>query len=151
MLTDPQSITFGALLRAGLAVSGLHQGTVAFDNFVRDLQTVLDSADPVNYAVAASANHPLHVVEILGDVTVPNGPTDNIARLWELTDVTAASPVLIDGAGARGIVRFTSGGHTSLLDPTADAAVTAEMQTEMVTFAVTGGTTIAITNTAVVQ
>ncbi len=150
VLTDPQSITFGAPLRAGLAVSGLDQGTVGFDNFIRDLQTILDPADPANYAAAATSLHPLHVVEILGDVTVPNGPTDYIAQLWGLTAVTAASPVLI-GAAAHGIVRFTSGGHTSLLDPTADPAVTTEMQTEMVTFAVTGGTTIAISDITVVQ
>ena len=151
MLTDPQSITFGAALRAGVAASGLDQGTVGFDDFVRDLQTILDPADPANYAATATELHPLHVMEILGDITVPNGPTDYMAQLWGLTDVTAASPVLIDGTGAHGIVRFTSGGHTSLLDPTADPAVTTEMQTEMVTFAVTGGTTIALTNTAVAQ
>lgn len=151
VLTDPQSITFGAPLRAGLALLGLDQGTVGFDNFIRDLQTILDSADPANYAAAAASLHPLHVVEILGDVTVPNGPTDYIAQLWGLTAVTAASPVLFDATGGHGIVRFTSGGHTSLLDPTTDPDVTTEMQTEMVTFAVTGGTTIAISNIAVVQ
>ena len=59
--------------------------------------------------------------------------------------------MLVAAGGARGIVRFTSGGHTSLLSPTADPAVTAEMQTQMVTFAVTGGTTIAVSNTTVVQ
>ena len=79
ILTDPEAVTFGAPLRAGVAASGAPQGTVAFDNFVRDLQTVLDSADPANYAEAAAGLHGLHVIEILGDLTVPNGPTDYIA------------------------------------------------------------------------
>jgi len=151
ILTDPQAVTFGAPLRAGLAGAGLDQGTVGFDSFVRDLQTILDPADPANYAAGATAQHPLHIVEILGDLTVPNGPTDYLASLLGATAVTAADPVLSDGAGVRGIVRFTAGSHGSLLDPTADPAVTAEMQTEMATFAVTGGTTIAISNTSVVQ
>jgi dienelactone hydrolase len=151
ILTDPQAVTFGAAIRAGLAAEGLAQGSVYFDGFVRDLQTVLDSADPANYAAAAATLHPLHVLEVLGDVTVPNGPTDYLAGLWDATDVTAASPVLMDVAGVRGIVRFTSGDHTSLLSPAADPAVTAEMQTQMVTFAVTGGTTIAVSDESVVQ
>jgi hypothetical protein len=151
ILTDPQAVTFGAPLRAGLAAAGLDQGTVGFDSFVRDLQTMLDPAEPANYAAAAAAQHPLHIVEILGDLTVPNDPTDYIADLFGATAVTAASPTLSDGAGVRGIVRFTAGDHGSLLDPTADPAVTSEMQTEMVTFAVTGGTTIAINDPSVVQ
>lgn len=151
ILTDPAALTFGAPLRAGLAAQGLAQGTVGFDNFVRDLQTILDSADPANYAEAAAGLHGLHVVEILGDVTVPNSPTDYLAELWGATDVTAASPLLINVPRAHGIVRFTAGAHTSLLDPTADPVVTTEMQTQMVTFAVTGGTTIAISDPSVVQ
>lgn len=151
ILTDPQALTFGAPLRAGLAAQGLLQGTVGFDNFVRDLQTVLDSADPANFAEATAASHALHVIEILGDVTVPNNPTDYLAGLWNATDVTAASPFLMNMPRAHGIVRFTSGAHSSLLDPSAAPAVTTEMQTQMVTFAVTGGTTIAITDTSVVQ
>ena len=151
LLTDPESVSFGAPARAGLAALGAAQGTVAFDTYVRDLQTIADPADPFNYAAAAAGNHPIHALEVLGDVTVPNGPTDRIAAVMGLTDVSAANPVLMDAGGARGIVRFTSGEHTSLLDPSFDPAVTAQMQAQMVTFAVTGGTTIAVTDTTVVQ
>jgi dienelactone hydrolase len=151
ILTDPEAVTFGAPVRAGLAAEGLTPGTVNFANFVRDLQTILDSAEPANYAQAATALHPLHVIEVLGDQSVPNGPTDYIAGLWGAVDVLASEPPLVDPGGAHGIVRFTSGNHGSLLDPTADPAVTTEMQTQMVTFAATDGTTIAINDTSVVQ
>jgi len=151
ILTDPGAIAFGAPIRAGLAAAGIIQGTALFDNFVRDLQTVIDSGDPANYAEAATAMHPLHVMEILGDDRVPNGPTDFIADLWGLADVTVASPVLFDPAGAHGIVRFTSGAHSSLLDPTPAPLVTAEMQTQMVAFAASGGTLIQINEPSVVQ
>ncbi len=151
ILTDPEAVEFGAPVRAGLAAAGLFQGTVGFDSFVRDLQTILDSADSANYAAATTAMHPLHVIEILGDDRVPNGPTDYIASLWGLADVTAASGDLFVGAGARGIVRFTSGAHGSLLDPTTDPAVTAEIQRQMAIFAGSDGTLIDIDNTGVIQ
>ena len=151
ILTDPEAIEFGAPVRAGLAAAGLVQGTAGFDNFVRDLQTVVDSADSANYAAAATAAVPIHVIEVLGDEFVPNGPTDFIADLWALTDVTAADPVLFEVSGARGIVRFTSGGHASLLDPTLAPDVTPEMQTQIVTFAASDGTLIEINDTSIVQ
>ena len=84
ILTDPQAIDFGGPIRAALSAQGLPPGTVGFDNFVRDLQTVIDPVDPINYAADAAANHPLHVIEVLGDTAVPNGPTDYIAQLWGL-------------------------------------------------------------------
>ncbi len=161
LLTDPEAVVFGQPLRDGLAASalGLVPGTLAFDNYIRDLQTVFDGGDPTNFAAAASALHPLHVLEIIGDNRVPNGPTDYIAGLWELADV---STTLNDPAGARGIVRILNAGHTSLLTPAQDLdddgtidlvnpASTIEMQTQMATFAATFGTTILITNSDVVQ
>jgi hypothetical protein len=151
ILTDPEAVTFGAPLRAGLAAAGLPQGTVAFDNFVRDLQTILDPGESANYAAAATVSHPIYVIEVLGDDRVPNGPTDFIADLWGLTDVTAAAPVLFDAGGARGIVRFTSGEHGSLLDPTPARNVTEEMQTQVVTFAASDGTLIQIDDASIVQ
>ena len=54
ILTDPQAIDFGGPIRNALSAQGLPPGTVGFDNFVRDLQTVIDPVDPVNYAAAAS-------------------------------------------------------------------------------------------------
>jgi hypothetical protein len=58
-----------------------------------------------------------------------------------------------------GVVQFTVGNHGSILDPTASAAVTTEMQTEMVVFAVGNplvplpgdGQIILISNPAVVK
>lgn len=48
------------------------------------------------------------------------------------------------GASATsGVVRFTSGGHSSMLDPSVDAAVTAVMQKQMVTFVASAGALIA--------
>ena len=147
ILTDPQAIDFGAPIRKALAAQGLPQGTIGFDNFVRDLQTVIDPVDPVNYYIDAAANHPIHVIEVLGDTAVPNRPTDYIAQLWGLPSVSVTTP----GAPAKGIVRFKAGVHSSLFNPAPAPAVTAEMQQETITYAVSAGGLIRIQNASVVQ
>jgi hypothetical protein len=150
ILTDPQAIDFGAPIRNALSAQGLPPGTVGFDNFVRDLQTVIDPVDPVNFAAAAAANHPLHVISVLGDTAVPNGPTDYIAGLWGLpsvsTTTTATPPATVNG-----IVRFTAGAHSSLFNPQPNPTVTAEMQQQTVFYAASGGSAIRILQPSVVQ
>lgn len=150
ILTDPEAIDFGAPIRNALSAQGLPPGTVGFDNFVRDLQTVIDPVDPVNYATDAAANHPLHVLEVLGDTAVPNGPTDHIASLWGLPSVSATVAVT-PPATTSGIVRFTSGAHSSFFNPAIDPAVTTEMQRQTVTFAASGGSAIVVTDASVVE
>jgi dienelactone hydrolase len=148
ILTDPEAIDFGAPIRAALAAQGLPAGTVGFDNFVRDLQTLIDPVDPVNYATDA-ALHPLHVIEILGDTAVPNAPTDYIAQLWGLPS-RSTTALVAPPATVSGIVRFTAGTHSSLFNPV-NPAVTQEMQRQTVTYAATAGSVILISDTTVVQ
>jgi pimeloyl-ACP methyl ester carboxylesterase len=150
ILTDPAAVDFGAPIRAALSAQGLPHGTIGFDDFVRDLQTVIDPVDPINYAADAAASHALHVIEILGDTAVPNGPTDYLATLWELPSVHATVAVTLP-ATTSGIVRFTAGGHSSLFNPAIDASVTTEMQRQTVTYAASSGSVIQITNAGVVQ
>jgi hypothetical protein len=147
-LFDPNAIDFGLPIRLAIEAQGLPFGTQAYENFARDLQTVLDPVDPVNYAAAAAAAHPVHVIEILGDTAVTPALTDNVARLMGLDDVSATTT---DGAGVRGIVRFNAGGHSSMFNPAIDLAVTMEMQAQAATFAATAGTTIPITNSDIVE
>jgi hypothetical protein len=152
ILTDPQAIDFGQPIRNALTAQGLPPGTIGFDNFVRDLQTVIDPVDPVNYAIDAAASHPIHVIEVLGDTAVPNRPTDYIAQLWNLPSVsTTTPPVPAPPATVDGIVRFTAGAHSSLFNPTPNPAVTAEMQQQTVFYAASAGSQIRIVNAGVVQ
>ena len=146
-LTDPMAITFGRPIRAAVEAAGLPFGTVGFQNFVRDLQTVLDSIDPVNYAAAAASNHPIHMVGVRADTSVPMSLIDNMVEYMGLSDISATT---LDTAGVRGIVRFNRGGHGAILNP-ADLAVTVEMQTQAVAFAASGGTLLPVGNTEVVE
>ncbi len=147
-LYEPEAINFGLPVRQGIEAEGLAFGTVGFDNFVRDLQTVLDPIDAANYAAATAAKYPIHVIEVLGDQSVPPSLSDGIAALMGLDDISTTT---VDPAGIRGIVRFTAGAHSSLFDPSADLGVTIEMQTETVTFAASGGSTLPINNPELVQ
>lgn len=147
-LYDPMAIDFGLPIREAIEAQGLAFGTLGFDNFARDLQTVLDPIEPLNYAVAAAQNHPIHVVEVLSDTAVPATLTENVARLMGLTSVHF--PGTANPTGVRGIVRFTAGVHSSMFNPV-NLAVTTEMQTEAVAFALTSGTQLPVANAAVVQ
>ena len=120
---------------------------MGFDNFVRDLQTVLDSIDPVNYAAAAASAHPIHMVGVLSDTAVPMSLINTVAEYMGLSAITTTTA---DPAGVRGIVRFNRGSHGAILNP-ADPAVTLEMQTQAVTFAASGGTLVPIGNAEIVQ
>jgi hypothetical protein len=148
-LYDPMAIDFGLPIRRAIEAQGLAFGTLGFDNFARDLQTVLDPIEPLNYAVAAAQNHPIHVVEVLSDTAVPATLTENVARLMGLTSVHA--PGTGNPSGVRGIVRFTAGVHSSMFNPGPNLPVTQEMQSEAVAFAVTSGTSLPVANAAVVQ
>jgi hypothetical protein len=148
-LYDPMAIDFGLPIRAAIEAQGLAFGTLGFDNFARDLQTVLDPIEPLNYAVAAAQNHPIHVVEVLSDTAVPATLTENVARLMGLTSVHV--PGTASPSGVRGIVRFTAGVHSSMFNPGPNLAVTTEMQTEAVAFALSNGTQLPVANAAVVQ
>jgi hypothetical protein len=150
ILTDPQAIDFGGPIRNALSAQGLPPGTIGFDNFVRDLQTVIDPVDPVNFALAAAANHPLHVIEVLGDTAVPNGPTDYIAQLWGLPSVSATT-IVMPPATVSGIVRFTAGAHSSLFNPQPNRDVTTEMQQQTVFYAASAASAIRIQNPSVVR
>jgi hypothetical protein len=147
-LYDPMAIDFGLPIRRAIEAQGLAFGTLGFDNFARDLQTVLDPIEPLNYAVTAAQNHPIHVVEVLSDTAVPATLTENVARLMGLISVRV--PGTASPSGVRGIVRFTQGVHSSMFNPV-NVPVTTEMQTEAVAFALSSGTQLPVANAAVVQ
>jgi pimeloyl-ACP methyl ester carboxylesterase len=137
------SPTFGPRIVAGLSAQGLMQGTTAFEQSLRDTQTVVDSGDPVNYIAAAASQHPIHLMQIVGsplsppDQVVPNSATQRLIDAATLSRIKAPSmpgPVT-NPSGFRSYVNFIVGDHGSIIDPTASLAVTTEMQAEAITFA----------------
>lgn len=145
------STTFAPVINAGLEENGVIAGTRFYEEFLRNAQTVIDSGDPINYAAAANANYPILMQSVIGgagnpsDQVVPNSATDALVAAMGLTQTTPP------GSGPDGIVKFTAGSHSSLLDPTASADATTEMQIQVATFIATGGANIVINDPSVVD
>ena len=74
--------SFGPRIAAGLAgvafstnlagSAAPFEGTDTYETFVRFAQHLVDPGDPINFAVAANANHRIHMTEVIGDTVVPN-------------------------------------------------------------------------------
>lgn len=145
LILDSESIY--PQVRDGLAENGLTEGMRFLDEFFRNAQTLVEDADPVNYAAAAAANTNTLLLEVVGgagsspDQVVPNSATD---RLGEAMGLTRYGPGNHMGAGLDAWVQFSAGDHGSILNPAASAAVTQEMQTEMAAFISTGGAVLPV-------
>lgn len=161
------SVSFGPRISAGLAASSLIEGTDNYETFMRFAQTLVDSADPINYAVSASELHPIHMIEVVGSDTSPadqvvpnnapaNAGTSNNDKLTitgylsgtdPLYQQMGLTPHVFDGsadlqfgdAARSNVVQFTTGDHASILSPAASAAATSEMQKETASFLATNG------------
>ncbi len=159
------SPTFGPRIRAGLAAQGVVAGTPDYDAFFGAAQTVIDSADPINFALAKNAtllpSKRLLLQEVVGggsvppDLVIPNSVagaplsgTEPLIRTLGLASITATTQ---SANGIRGVVRFLEGDHGSLLSPAASPAATAEMQGEMASMLASGGTVVQITYPAVIR
>jgi len=143
------SKSFGPRIAAGLALNGVMEGTDTYETFLRFAQQLVDDGDPANYAAAASAERPIHFIEIIDDLVVPNAApraatatatldrvtlegrvsgSTPLMRLLGLDILDAITPpvappnVLTDAEGLKVGVRFTAGHHGSILRPQAEAS-----------------------------
>jgi pimeloyl-ACP methyl ester carboxylesterase len=145
------SFSFGPRIEAGLIGNGLVPNTSLYNNFIRDLQSLVDAGDPISHAADAVGAAAIHFIQVDGDLVVPNSASNRLAAEMErggLTDYNYDElPVLdpitgvrgvIDPTGLKGRVCFTGGAtHGSQLDPgtTPEAlTATAEMQSQQLVF-----------------
>ena len=162
------SETFGPSIRGGLSAKGLTPYLIG--QYVRDVQTVIDSGDPINHIADATALHPIYLQKVIGDRVVPNSATDRLIAKGGFAKVSSGmAPVL---PGSPKYVAFPYGTHGSLFSPggcLTDVAIkddpakvllcqrtTAEMQRQAVIFtsqAAPGGvgSAVVVTDTSVVQ
>ena len=149
------SDTFGPVIRAGLQEAGVEPGSPDFFQFLGAAQTVIDSADPINWSRLAVADNSILLHQVAGDTVVPNSVpgaplsgTEPMIRVMGLDAITQTTQA---PAGIRGATRFIQGSHGSLLDPAANPAVTAEMQGQAASLISTGGTTVIVNDASVIQ
>lgn len=133
-----------------------------FTSFSFAAQTVTDSSDPISYAAELASTTPILMQLVVGGGTNDDGST---AQTDQVNPVTTSLPLtggqaLADIMGlpkvsttvqAGGVVRFITGSHSSLLSPISSAAATKEMQSQAVSFIVSGGANLVITDTSVVE
>lgn len=137
------SMSFAPVINGGLANSGVNVGTTNYERFLYAAQTAMDSGDPVNFMeTLAKLGVPVLVQQINNDAVIPNGAAG--APLMGTTAMASLLGTTQLGLGAtqlgRGYVKHTAGGHSSLLRPEGGAPqVTAELQTQVVTFVLNNG------------
>jgi hypothetical protein len=129
-------------------------GSYNYNMVFRDIQAVLDSADPYNHVKSAAQMHPMLLFEVQNDQTIPNSSTNALISAAGLKKAKAIGPNPVS-AGAGAYTLFTKGVHSTLLDPTASLAATAEMQKQAVLFGFTaaqpGGPFVVLTDPTVLD
>lgn len=159
------SATFGPRVRAGIsAASGIPQTDARFPGtlgqFLVIAQTVIDSADPINYARLTTGKR-LLLQEVVGggsvlpDQVIPNSvpgaPLSGTEPLIAALGLTTITATTTNPNGIRGAVRFIQGDHGSLLSTAASARATVEMQTQMASMIASNGTQVVVTDTTVIR
>jgi hypothetical protein len=143
------SEVFGPAIRAGLAGAGVEPGTSNYELFFTAFQTIIDSADPINWIGEAARFNNVLVHEIIGDTFLPNfistAPLSGTEPLIAAGGLAAYSSTISVPAGVRAAGRFVPpASHISLLSPESSPAATAEMQRQMASFIVSRGTAVAV-------
>jgi hypothetical protein len=136
-----------------LAQSSFFQPNSTFyNNFYRDVQTLIDPADPINHICDCSVQQPLLLFQVVGDNVVINESTQLLVTAGNLRQITTLGPNPI---GTEGVwVNFIEGSHGTFFDPTTSLAATVEMQTQAVGLALTtdaGTPTVVLSDPTVVE
>lgn len=137
------SFSFGPRIESGLRAAGLTPNTSLYNNFLRDAQNIVDAGDPISHAAAAAASRPIHLIEVEGDLVIPNSATNRLAAEMVpagLTDYAFSPTPVVDPAGLKARVCFVGEGasHGSQLNPGStpeSQTVTSEMQAQTIVFA----------------
>ncbi|BDY13277.1 hypothetical protein [Hydrogenimonas cancrithermarum] len=149
------SQTFGDAVIEGLKGAGLEPGTNEFAAFTVAMQTILDDADPLNYAnkVAEKQRLLLHLVK--DDDVIPNtvaaAPLAGGVPIVHLMGAKDITSYFAEGETTKTIFPetsddvytfFQSGNHRSLFIPDYNLDTTIEMQTQMDSFIYSQGVAI---------
>ncbi|MEM7053209.1 MAG: lipase, partial [Pseudomonadota bacterium] len=149
------SQTFGPVIVNGLAGVGIEPGSADFTQFLAFAQLAVDSADPINWASSVVQTDSILIHQVNGDTVVPNSvpgaPLSGTEPLIRVMGLDPISATTMDPMGIRSAVRFTAGSHGSLLDPSASPAVTVEMQGQAASLVSSGGTTVVVNDSSVIE
>ncbi len=149
------SQTFGSVVRNGLAAAGVEPDSADYEQFLLIAQTVLDSADPINWGALTAETNTVLLQQVQGDTVVPNAvpgaPLSGTEPLIRVMGLDAITETTVDPMGIRGAVRMIQGSHGSLLDPSASPAATAEMQGQAASMVGSGGASVVIGDDSLIK
>jgi hypothetical protein len=123
-----------------------------YNNFYRDVQTVIDPADPINHICECSQQQPMVLFQVTGDNVVINESTQLLVTAGDLRQIKTlgANPIATEAVW----VNFIKGDHGTFFNPAASPAATAEMQKQAVGLAVStdaGMPTVVVSDRTVVE
>lgn len=149
------SETFGPIIRAGLEQAGVEPFSPEYFQFLMAAQTVVDSADPINWGATTVLNNSVLLQQVAGDAVVPNAvegaPLSGTEPLIAVMGLDPITETTQDPMGIRGAVRMLEGDHGSLLSPAASPAATAEMQGQAASMVGSGGAQVVIGDPSLIQ
>jgi len=152
------SPSFGPAIEAGLAAKGIEKGSPEYNSFMLATQTIIDDADPINYANKVVTNQKILSFEVIDDQTIPNSVataplsgTEPLLKLMgakNISDYTIPDLVTLETDNT--VTRFRDGTHRSFLLPDVPS-VTTEMWSEMATFILYKGDNVKITDDSIIK
>ncbi|WP_456451567.1 hypothetical protein [Hydrogenimonas sp.] len=161
MLYSP---TFGPAIIDSLKEAGLEPSTSDFNTFINALQTVLDDADPLNYAALAASKQKFLIHMVKDDDVIPNtiptAPMSGGVPIVKLMGGVDLTGFFLPGETVKTVTPspdqdiytfFQKGNHRSLFIPDYNLLTTIEMQTEMDTFIFSEGAAIEANLTRILQ
>jgi hypothetical protein len=158
-----QSPGYSPVLNNGLAAAGIPTNSSLYFEFVHAAQAAVESGDGCNYA-ANWISKPTLLQMIQGTPGDPAKPTDRAVpnsstlRLANLLSVPTITTTTASATGARGLTRFTEGGHGTIALPASGTAQNpgpetipayVEARTQLASFLGSGGLQITIANSAI--
>ena len=166
------SPVFSPAVKAGLAAEGIMEGTPEYDAFMLASQTIVDDADPANYALSIGVKAlPILEFEAVGDgtegsgdqhilnsiSTAPLSGTDPFIRLTQAQDINTSKLVptpfgeIYFPETSKTVTRVTVGEHRSPLTPQYSLDAFIEYHTELISFIDSNGTAIVVANPGIIK
>lgn len=63
-----------------------------FNKFFTEVQTIIDSGDPINHMCECAQLRPVHLIKVNGDQVVPNSATDRLITAGNLKKLGTVGP-----------------------------------------------------------
>jgi dienelactone hydrolase len=150
-----RSPSFNSLFNPALAAQSTFfvPNSTFYNNFYRDVQTLIDPADPINHICECSVQQPMLLFQMKDDNVVINESTQLLVTAGDLRQIktVGANPL---SPKETVWVNMIKGSHGSFIDPTSSLAATTEMQKQAVGLAVSadaGTPAVIITDKTVVE